>query len=87
MGRSLKALGIRGPMITIKIAPGLIDEGQYDIEFELNGREMTLGDLIVQLKINKVHTGGILINGVPKRLDEKVKDGSHIYILPLLGGG
>lgn len=74
-------------MIKIKIAPGVIDEKQYDLEFELNYREITLEDLITELNINKVYIGGILIEGVPKKLDEKVKDNSKIYILPLLGGG
>ena len=74
-------------MIKIKIAPGVIDEEQYDMEFDLRDKDITLEDLINELKINKAHIGGIIKEGTPIKLDEKVKDNSEIYILPLLGGG
>jgi molybdopterin converting factor small subunit len=74
-------------MIKIKIAMGVIDEKQYDIDYDLIDKDITLEDLIADLKINKTHIGGILLEGKPKRLDEKIKDNSEIYILPLLGGG
>lgn len=50
-------------------------------------KNITLGELFIELEINKMHVGAVLVNGIPKKLTEKITDDSVIYILPVLGGG
>jgi sulfur carrier protein ThiS len=74
-------------MIKVKIAPGIDKNKKYNNEFSIEYKEMTLEELLEELSIEKIHVGGILVNGTPKKLNEKVEKNCKIYILPLLGGG
>ncbi|WP_326910068.1 hypothetical protein [Sedimentibacter sp. MB31-C6] len=70
-------------MVTIKIAVDDNEVKTYDMDF----RDVTLGEIISELNIDKSQVGAVLVDGVPKKLSEKNKDNSLIYILPILGGG
>ena len=68
----------------IKVINGLNgNKTTINIEF----KNITLSELICELNIEKTYIGTVLVNGVPKRLTEKLQDGSEIYILPILEGG
>ena len=49
--------------------------------------DITLEELLTELKIDKQHIGSVLVNGVPKKLFDKFEDNSEIYFLPILTGG
>lgn len=61
--------------------------GDKIIKSELEYKDITLNEFIAELEIDKIHIGAVLVNGVPKKLTERLTDGSEIYILPVLGGG
>lgn len=69
----------------VKIINAVEDEKPSTLNIEY--KNITLEELISELSIDKMHVGAVLINGVPKRLKEKIVDDSVIYILPILGGG
>ncbi len=49
--------------------------------------DITLEELLTELKIDKQHIGSVLVNGVPKKFFDKFEDNSEIYFLPILTGG
>ena len=49
--------------------------------------DITLEELLTELKIDKQHIGAVLVNGIPKKLSDKVEDDSEIFFLPILSGG
>ncbi len=49
--------------------------------------DITMEQLIEELKIDKQHIGSVLVNGIPKNFNEKFDDNSEIYFLPILYGG
>ena len=49
--------------------------------------DITMEQLIEELKIDKQHIGSVLVNGIPKNFTEKLEDNSEIYFLPILYGG
>lgn len=50
-------------------------------------RDITLHELILELKINDSEIGAVLVNGVPKRLNDKFEENSEVHLLPVLNGG
>ncbi|MHC1719259.1 MAG: hypothetical protein AB9844_00945 [Clostridiaceae bacterium] len=73
-------------MIKIKVATGF---GEYDKWNNANipYRGLSLEELLFDVKIEKVHVGAILVNGIPQKLEYKIEDNSEVYILPLIVGG
>lgn len=49
--------------------------------------DITIQELLTEIKIDKHHIGSVLVNGVPKKFSEKFEDNSEIYFLPILSGG
>lgn len=49
--------------------------------------DITIEELLRELKIDKQHIGSVLVNGVPKKFSDKYEDNSEIYFLPILSGG
>lgn len=64
----------------------LIDDNQKK-EAEIEYSDVTIGELINELSIDRIKVGSVLVNGVPKRFTDKIEDGSRIYLLPILEGG
>ena len=50
-------------------------------------KDITIEQLLTELKIDKQHIGSVLVNGIPKNFTEKFEDNSEIYFLPILYGG
>ncbi len=50
-------------------------------------KDITIEQLLTELKIDKQHIGSVLVNGIPKNFTEKLEDNSEIYFLPILYGG
>jgi sulfur carrier protein ThiS len=70
-------------MINIKLPVN--DNEIKDIVVEY--KNMTIDEIIAELKIDKQHIGAVLVNGVPKKISHKVEDNSVLYFLPILSGG
>lgn len=50
-------------------------------------KEITVEELLLGLNIDKVQVGAVLINNIPKRMNDKITDDSEIYLLPVMEGG
>jgi len=70
-------------MIDIIIA---VEDNQTN-KLKLDYKDITLIQLAEELKIDQQKIGAVLVNGVPKKLTEKIKDNSEVYFLPVLSGG
>ncbi|MDD2396735.1 MAG: hypothetical protein PHG56_07980 [Tissierellia bacterium] len=70
-------------MIKIKLS---IDDSHVK-NIALEYKDITIGEIITELKIDKQHIGAVLVNGIPKKLSDKVEDDSEIFFLPILSGG
>ncbi|WP_019227754.1 hypothetical protein [Sedimentibacter sp. B4] len=69
-------------MINVIIA---VDENQKTVQ--ANFKDMTILELADELGIHKNTIGAVLVDGVPKKLHEKIRDNTEIYVLPILSGG
>lgn len=70
-------------MIKIIIA---VEENQvHKLNFEY--KNITLSDAADELNLDKQKIGAVLVNGIPKKITEKLEDNSEIYFLPILSGG
>ncbi|HBC30926.1 MAG TPA: hypothetical protein DC024_06745 [Clostridiales bacterium] len=70
-------------MIKIKLS---IDDSCVK-NFALEHKDITINEIITELKIDKQHIGAVLVNGIPKKFSDKVQDNSEIFFLPILSGG
>lgn len=69
-------------MIKVIIA---VDENQKTVQ--TNFKDMTILELADELGIHKNTIGAVLVDGVPKKFHEKIRDNTEIYVLPILSGG
>ncbi len=69
-------------MIKIIIA---VDEKQKTVVVEFCDK--TILEIATELGIDKHSIGAVLVDGVPKKLHEKINDNTEIYVLPILSGG
>ncbi|MDF2615787.1 MAG: hypothetical protein K0Q47_442 [Sedimentibacter sp.] len=69
-------------MIKVIIA---VDENQRTVETDF--KDMTILELAEEFGIHKNTIGAVLVDGVPKKLHEKINDNTEIYVLPILSGG
>lgn len=65
----------------------IINAVEEIVTFNIEYKDITLEDMFIELEISKMNVGAVLINGIPKKLTEKIIDNSTIYILPVLSGG
>lgn len=70
-------------MISVKVPINDNEVKKILVEY----KDMTIDQIITQLKIDKQHIGAVLVNGIPKKFSDKVEDNSEIYFLPILSGG
>ena len=70
-------------MISVKVP---INDNQVK-NISVEYKDMTIDQIITQLKIDKQHIGAVLVNGIPKKFSDTVEDNSEIYFLPILSGG
>ena len=70
-------------MIKIKLS---IDDNNVE-NIDLDYKDITIDEIITELKIDKQHIGAVLVNGIPKKLSDKVEDNSEVFFLPILSGG
>lgn len=70
-------------MIKVKVAIENYDKSDHYIEY----KNITIRELLIQLNIEFSNIGAVLVDGVPKKYDDKLKDNTEIYILPALQGG
>lgn len=57
------------------------------VEINFEYKDITLHELILELGIDVLSIGSVLVNGVPKKLSDSFSDNSEIYLLPVLSGG
>ena len=74
-------------MINIIVAPGISEYDLQNNKFHMDYKDITLCELLKELRIDTNQVGAILINGIPKKLFKKIEDNSEVYILPIIGGG
>ena len=70
-------------MIIIKLSTVDSDVENIDLDY----KDITIDEIITELKIDKQHIGAVLVNGIPKKFSDKVQDNSEIFFLPILSGG
>ncbi|HRC82006.1 MAG TPA: hypothetical protein PLF27_11535 [Sedimentibacter sp.] len=69
----------------IKIKLSISDKDVKDITLEY--KDITIEEIITELKIDKDQVGAVLVNGIPKNFSDKVEDESEVFFLPILSGG
>ncbi|HOW22715.1 MAG TPA: hypothetical protein PLV23_03685 [Sedimentibacter sp.] len=69
----------------IKIKLSISDKDVKNIT--LKYKDMTIDEIITELKIDKDQIGSVLVNGIPKNFSDKVEDKSEVFFLPILSGG
>jgi sulfur carrier protein ThiS len=69
----------------IKIKLSISDKDFKNIT--LSYKDMTIDEIIAELKIDKDQIGAVLVNGIPKNFSDKVEDKSEVFFLPILSGG
>ncbi|MFA9423274.1 MAG: hypothetical protein ACERLG_06835, partial [Sedimentibacter sp.] len=67
-------------MIKIIVA---VEENQVN-RFNYEYKNITLREMVDELKIDTTKIGAVLMDGVPKKLNEKLIDDTEIYFLPIL---
>ena len=70
-------------MIKVKIP---INDNEANVN-TIKYKDITLEELVAELKIDKQHIGSVLVNGIPKKFNDKFEDNSEVYFLPILYGG
>lgn len=57
------------------------------VVINLEYKDITLHELLIELQLDKLSIGAVLVDGVPKKLTDRFSNESEIYLLPVLGGG
>ncbi len=70
-------------MIEIIVA---VEENQLK-KMKYEYKNITIGEMADQLELDKLKIGAVLMDGIPKKLNEKLVDNTEIYFLPILSGG
>lgn len=50
-------------------------------------KDIKVEELLIELNIDRIQVGAVLINSIPKRMNDKITDESEIYLLPVMEGG
>ena len=50
-------------------------------------KNITVEELLLELNVDRIQVGAVLINGIPKKMNDKITDESEIYLLPVMEGG
>lgn len=50
-------------------------------------KDITVEELLIELNIDRIQVGAVLINNIPKRMYDKITEDSEIYLLPVMEGG
>lgn len=53
----------------------------------LEYKNITVEELLLELNVDRIQVGAVLINGIPKKMNDKITDESEIYLLPVMEGG
>ncbi|NLJ58903.1 MAG: MoaD/ThiS family protein [Tissierellia bacterium] len=69
----------------IKVKVGLDNYGKSNHYIEY--KDITIRELLTELNIDLSNVGAVLVDGVPKKYDDKLKDNTEVYVLPALQGG
>lgn len=70
-------------MIKVKVAIENYNKSNHYVEY----KNITIRELLTELNVELCDIGAVLVDGVPKKYDDKLKDNTEIYILPALQGG
>lgn len=74
-------------MIQVAISGGIRPQAPLSETLHLHWRSMTVGELLQVLELAETQVGAVLVNGHPRKMNFKLKEGDVIQLLPVLGGG
>ncbi len=74
-------------MVTIRIAGELWEHLEPNFELDLEGREITVADLLVRLGIDREEVGIVTVDGQQSNHDRVVPADARVFIFPPMFGG
>jgi sulfur carrier protein ThiS len=74
-------------MIEIRTIGPLWEHLEPRMELDLEGRDVTVADLLARLGINQVEVGIVTIDGRQSNFDEVIPADGRVYIFPPMFGG
>ena len=74
-------------MIEVRIAGPLWEHLEPRLEMDLEGRDVTVADLLARLSIDPAEVGIVTIDGRQSRLDKIIPADGRVYIFPPMFGG
>ena len=74
-------------MVEVRIYGPLWEHLEPRLELDLEGRQVTVADLLARLGIPRAEVGLVTIDGRQSRLDENIPPDGRVYIFPPMFGG
>lgn len=74
-------------MVEVRISGALWQHLEPSMELHLEGREVTVADLLARLGIDPAEVGIVTIDRRQSRLDEIIPEDGRVYIFPPMFGG
>jgi len=74
-------------MLDIRIVGSLWEHLEPRLELDLEGRDITVADLIARLGIDQTEVGIVTVDGRQSRLDAALPPDGRVYIFPPMFGG
>ena len=74
-------------MVEVRIFGALWEHLAPRLELDLEGREISVADMLARLGINPVEVGIVTVDGRQSRMHEMVPVDSRVCIFPPMSGG
>jgi sulfur carrier protein ThiS len=74
-------------MVEVRIVGALWEHLEPRMELDLEGRDLTVADLLADLGIELTEVGIVTVDGRQSRLDEAVPSAGRVFIFPPMFGG
>jgi len=74
-------------MAEVRIVGALWEHLEPKMELDLEGRDLTVADLLAQLGIDPAEVGIVTVDGRQSWLDEPVPAAGRVFIFPPMFGG
>jgi molybdopterin converting factor small subunit len=74
-------------MVEVRIFGALWEHPEPTLEMDLQGREITVADLLARLGLDPAEVGIVTVNRRQSKLDALVPADGRVFIFPPLSGG
>jgi sulfur carrier protein ThiS len=74
-------------MLEVRIVGSLWEHLEPKVALDLEGRDITVADLIARLGIDQAEVGIVTVDGRQSRMDGIVQPNSRVFIFPPMFGG